>query len=427
MGDPVPTPTNSQTMTRRAAPRRAGSRRHHGRRWALVGALGLLAGVIAPLVVSGSVAGASTTVLLFSSATPGATTVTVPAGVTSVQITAVGGDGGIGADSMSSGGQGAVVTATAAVVPNDALTVTVAANGANQTNCPPGAAGGSGAGTGGSATGCGAGGGGASAVFEGATALVVAGGGGGGSSAYFVGGGNAGGTTGQPGSASGSTNGGEPGTQTGAGAAGYLFTPGDCAAFGTEDGSGMNGGNGDGGGGAGYYGGGGGCPYFDDGGGGGGSSYPPSDATGLNTTGKPSVTISFVLAADPCGLGLRSYIMSATSSGGNFVGVFCVDAAGTGTYTQYDESPPFTPPVTVAGIVKISGTTTSIAASGPKLVLLGEITSSSSRFTETAPPPMKSGTFTLTAGTTIGSCVIAGSHASPRTATHRSPLSSVEC
>jgi hypothetical protein len=171
----------------------------------------------------------------------------------------------------------------------------------------------------------------------------------------------------------------------------------------------MNGGNGDGGGGAGYYGGGGGCPYVDDGGGGGGSSYPPLDVTGLNSTGRPSVTISFVIPAAPCGPGLTPYILSATSTGGNFAGVFCLDSAGTGTYTQYSEAPTFTPPVTGTGTVKVSGTTTWVTATGPKLALLGEITSSFSTFTETAPTPMKSGTFTLTEGVTVGSCGVGDS------------------
>src|SRR5580692_10299382 len=96
----MPTPTSSPT---------------HRRRRALAGAIGLMIGATAPLVVGSSVAGASTSVLLFSSTTPGTSTVTVPAGVTSVQITAVGGNGGDGEGSV--GGLGAVVTATAAVAP----------------------------------------------------------------------------------------------------------------------------------------------------------------------------------------------------------------------------------------------------------------------------------------------------------------------
>jgi hypothetical protein len=61
---------------------------------------------------------------------------------------------------------------------------------------------------------------------------------------------------------------------------------------------GMNGGDGaynGGGGGGGYYGGGGGCT----GGGGGGSSYPSADVTGYDSTGTPSVTISYTLLASP--------------------------------------------------------------------------------------------------------------------------------
>ena len=89
----------------------------------------------------------------------------------------------------------------------------------------------------------------------------------------------------------------------------------------------------------------------------------------------------------PCG-SFTAYFLSATYAMGSFTGLFCVNASGTGTYSQNGGA-------TVTGTVKTSGETTAIAASGTNLVLLGEKTATSSTFTETAPAPMKSGTFTL--------------------------------
>jgi len=108
-----------------------------------------------------------------------------------------------------------------------------------------------------------------------------------------------------------------------------------------------------------------------------------------NNTGisENNATAEQVKVVSPCG-SLTAYLLSATSSAGSFTGLFCVNSAGTGTYSQ-NGGP------TVTGTVKISGTTTAIAASGPNLVLLGQRTSTYSTFTETAPTPMKTGTFTL--------------------------------
>ena len=244
---------------------------------------------------------------LFSSSTAGTTTVVVPAGVTTIDITAVGGTGGSahGYGAVESGGEGAVVTSNlVAVTPGTILTVTVAQNGGSTPAAPAGA-GGSGAGSGGNGGGAnayeandGAGGGGASAVYVGTNALMVAGGGGG-----------AGGLSGASGGAAGQAapsepicnGGGGAGTQTGGGAGGacsfgeiYLGSPGGS-------GSGHNGGAGGGatyalygrqvgggGGGGGLFGGGG----SEADGGGGGSSYPAADVTGLDATATPSVTIS---------------------------------------------------------------------------------------------------------------------------------------
>jgi hypothetical protein len=92
--------------------------------------------------------------------------------------------------------------------------------------------------------------------------------------------------------------------------------------------------------------------------------------------------------ASPCG-SENLYFLSAVSSAGNFTGIFCVNASGTGTYAQSGGA-------IGTGTVSISGATTWIAASGKSLALLGQKTTTFSTFTETAPAPMKSGTFALT-------------------------------
>lgn len=88
-----------------------------------------------------------------------------------------------------------------------------------------------------------------------------------------------------------------------------------------------------------------------------------------------------------------THVLDATYGGGTFTGVFCLNANGIGTYTQYSGT---TETAKGTGEVLTSGGTTVVAASGPGLALLGEETSTSSTFTETAPAPMKTGTFTLT-------------------------------
>jgi hypothetical protein len=95
-----------------------------------------------------------------------------------------------------------------------------------------------------------------------------------------------------------------------------------------------------------------------------------------------------VTVASPCG-SLTAYFLSATYSGGSVNGLFCVNASGTGTYSQAGGP-------AVTGKVLTSGAVTAISASGTNLNLLGQKTTTSSTFTETAPAPMKTGTFTLT-------------------------------
>jgi hypothetical protein len=97
--------------------------------------------------------------------------------------------------------------------------------------------------------------------------------------------------------------------------------------------------------------------------------------------------LATVKVASPCASG-TAYFLTATSRTGNFTGLFCANAAGTGPYTQSGGA-------TGTGTIKLSGGTTWISASGKNLALLGEKSSAVNTFTETAPGPMKSGTFTL--------------------------------
>ena len=222
-------------------------------------------------------------------------TFTVPAGVTQVSVTAVGGSGG----GFFNQAAGAVVQTDLTVTPGDVLYVEVGGNDGGF----------NGPGAGGSGSCCnGWGGGGASDVRTSARAdsgslasrLVVAGGGGGAGGVA-----SDGGAAGSPGEFRGGSGGlgGGAGTATAGGAGGAGGAEGGTSGQPGVLGAGGAGGSGEaggGGGGGGFYGGGGGggasgsgsCSSCG-GGGGGGSSYPAADVTGLNGTGTPSVTISY--------------------------------------------------------------------------------------------------------------------------------------
>jgi Glycine rich protein len=244
-------------------------------------------------------------------ANPGDHPYTVPAGVKSLTVTAVGAAGGN--CTPAHGGSGATITATVPVTPGEALVVGVAGPGGACNGTAPGGFGGGGAGGPDSTSGGpGAGGGGASVVAPGtsspelAQALVVAAGGGG--STVFSGPGINGGDAGSPGS-DGSVmgSGGGPGTQStggSGGAAGSDAQAGFSGTFGTggaggygEMVSGVS--TGGGGGGGGYYGGGGGGgggELGNSGAGGGGSSYVIAGATNVSgptlTSGGAEVVIT---------------------------------------------------------------------------------------------------------------------------------------
>ena len=171
---------------------------------------------------------------------PGTYTWTVPAGVTSVQVVAVGGGGGGGGISGThagqAGGAGALVTSTLAVAAGQVFNIVVGAGGGAGTTPPDGSCG------------AGGGGGGASSVDAGSTGQVIGGGGGGG---------GGGGCNAAPGGAGGGVNGagGSGGaigggiSTGGSGGSGGIGGAGGSGMFGSGGAAGSNGNGGAGGGG----------------------------------------------------------------------------------------------------------------------------------------------------------------------------------
>lgn len=241
---------------------------------------------------------------------------TVPAGVTSVHIVAIGGKGSAGSFGGAAGGFGAVATSDLPVTPGQVLYVEVASGGGSSATSAGsggfdgGAAGGTGGG--GSGTdGSGGGGGGASDVRSSPRAsglapdprLVVAGGGGAGGAANANGSNAATGCSATGGGKGMATVGGTAGAQAGAGP-GVMGTIGSGGSGGTEAAVMFTFGGGGGGGGS-YGGGGGGGTNATEGssgcgGGGGGSSAFSAAATntslGADATGMPSITFTFTPA-----------------------------------------------------------------------------------------------------------------------------------
>ena len=312
--------------------------------WFLVGAPGALAA--SPCGNAGvlTTAGATETCTY---TTTGQDTFSVPAGVSSLDVIAVGGQGG-GNPHGYGGGFGGQVSADLAVQGGAGLYVEVGGNGADGVGGDTTYAGGAGGlnggavgGAGGTSTsapdGGGGGGGGGASDLRSAPAsaglspdprLIVAGGGGGGALDEVAGGtpGVAGGTDQSSGGGGGGGGGGtaSAGGASGVGGAGevdldYAGATGQNGALGVGGAGGNggdlsnpsyidNGGDGGGGGGGGYYGGGGGGGggAADDGaagGGGGGSDYVAPSATNatfaIDSTGVPSITISWTTPAPP--------------------------------------------------------------------------------------------------------------------------------
>ena len=256
--------------------------------WAVRGGvIGMIAGVAALAGPAASAAAGATAPFT----TPGQYLFTVPAGVSSISVTAVGAAGG--SCFGNGGGEAASVSGTFQVTGGEQLSVGVAGAG---TNCgAQGSVAGGIGGGGASGVEFAASGGGASVISEpqispGFTPELIVAAGGGGAGNGGSPGGNAGAAGGSGvlstgGGAGTATAGGDGGVDNG-GFGGNGFAGGPLV--GGAGGSGAASGSGGGGGGAGFFGGGGGAGGLPPAaGGGGGSSFLAGDAT--NTSG-PSVT-----------------------------------------------------------------------------------------------------------------------------------------
>jgi hypothetical protein len=104
-------------------------------------------------------------------------------------------------------------------------------------------------------------------------------------------------------------------------------------------------------------------------------------------TGSQNYSITI---ASPCGptAGITPYIVTATGHTGSFTGLFCVNSAGSGTYTQSGGAHG-------AATVGFSYGGVRITAFGSSLAFMGQSSNRSNAFLETAPAPVKAGTFTL--------------------------------
>jgi hypothetical protein len=313
-------------------------------------------GLLAPLVGASAV-GAETITFNY---TGGEQTLTVPAGVFSVQVIAVGGSGAT-ASPGGSGGAPAQVTGELSVTPSETLYIEVGGTGQK----PSGGFNGGGFSSGGSG---GGGGGGASDVRTASLSsglspddrlLVAGGGGGGGLSGPGTGG--AGGAAEQAGQESSAGNGGGgAGTQSGGGQGGGVPTDrANSCAKGSAGQLGVGGsagtGNGaihyGGGGGGGYYGGGGGASscFNSGGGGGGGSSLVPTggSVTLLPWGTEPQVQISTAKAPTVV-TGAASAVMQTSATLNATVNPNGKEASECkfeyGTTTSYGSNGPCTPP-----------------------------------------------------------------------------------
>jgi hypothetical protein len=238
----------------------------------------------------------------------------VPAGVTSVHVVAVGGEGGSGAGvtgaAPGAGGLGAVVSSDLSVTPGQKLFVEVGGNGLEGEE-PSGIGGFNG---GGSST-FGGGGGGASDVrtesnTEAKTLesrLLVAAGGGGGGEGSCEGGQSGGGGneeeeghTGTGCAAFGGGGGAGTSTEPGAGGTSSKDKAGEKGGLGAGGHGGFAFVKAGGGGGAGLYGGGGGGEGFAAGGGGGGSNFFPAGGGAKLAEAKEATSVTFTYTVPSC-------------------------------------------------------------------------------------------------------------------------------
>jgi hypothetical protein len=294
--------------------------------------------------------------------TGGEQTFTVPAGVSSVHIVAIGGSGGDGGTNGGAGGVGAQVSGNLSVTPGQALFIEVAGNGQS---APSGGAGGFNGGASG-----GGGGGGASDVRAAPRSsglspdrrLIVAAGGGGGAGAGSGGGGGAGGAAGTAGAddaGGGGNGGGGPGTSTAGGGGGFGSSGDGTNGQLGSGGAGATAGPAGGGGAGGYYGGGGGSSgiNFGGGGGGGGSSLVPAGGSSVLSVQQPGIQISYTPASAPppvtdkvaptiASLGLGRSTFRAAGKGGS------IAKAAVGTKVRYRVSEAGTAKFTVERAAK---------------------------------------------------------------------------
>ncbi len=283
-------------------------------------------GLVTALALALSVTSVSLATPTTFSYTGGSQTWTVPSGVTSIEVTAIGASG-----EGAYGGFGGETQATVSVTAGNTVNVYVGGGGSGSTGGWNGGGSGNFGGSG-DATG-----GGASDIRIGGTALadrvVVAGGGGGepdptcsfGTPGPVFGqGGSAGGLTGEQGGAGrGGSVGGGGGSQSAGGAQGSGF--GSGGSLGQGGGSAFCGGDGGGG----YYGGGSGgsisCSGCGGAGGGAGSSYADSSTTSNVTytagvgLGDGSVTISYGAGSGASPAGLAAETITPTGSPQDFV------------------------------------------------------------------------------------------------------------
>ncbi|MGO9909389.1 MAG: choice-of-anchor D domain-containing protein [Solirubrobacteraceae bacterium] len=316
------------------------SRARHRAPWRAEG-VGVLAAVCLAAAHAGVAEAQPVTTTNFT--TPGTSAFTVPAGVSSINATAIGGAGGA---CFQPGGEGAMVSGTLAVQPGQQLTIQVAGPGGACASGGGTGAGGVGGGGAGGVTpaglgGTAAGGGGASSVsgsgVSGLIPLLVAAGGGGA--------GAAGGPAGNAGAAAlpgPLGTGGGAGTATAGGAGGTDFS--GANANGTAGSLGMGGAGGGGsipvgggGGGGGYFGGGGGAGSLElpATGGGGGSSFlgVATNTSGPTlTTAAASLTLTYATPTPPkITLSTQSLVFAASQAVGTVSPQMTLTIGNTGT------------------------------------------------------------------------------------------------
>ena len=343
--------------------------------------------------------------------TVGQTTFTVPAGVTSIAVTAIGAQGGGGSAAGCEGGQGAAVSGTLPVTPGQLLYVEVGGHGVDvESSSGAGAGGANGGGAGGvdDHGGGGGGGGGASDIRTMPAAngvsptdprLIVAGGGGGGADNYAgCSGGNAGPSPGR-GASSATAGGGGAGTGSSGGPAGTSASGCSGSSAGVLGRGGIGGGGSStcedagGGGGGGYYGagGGGGGDLGAGAGGGAGSSYvePSASGTAVVTAATAQTTGAILISYTPA----PTVAISSPGAGGTYgigqsvpTSFSCTDGAGGPGIASCDDS---------TGHDGVSGTITgalSTSTSGSQTYTVtatsldGQTTSQSISYSVTPPP-----------------------------------------